>query len=208
MRLELRHRPTPSMAVALVALSISLGGTSYAAMKIGSRQITDNSVRSTDLRDNDVRSRDVRNGSLLAKDFRAGQLPQGKPGTAGTPGTAGPAGVKGTPGLQGTTGVSGATGPTGPASITGYRVVLLGGLVQPTDTSGNFVAVCPAGQRVLGGGVATFSANIRVTASTPMDDGIHWYVAVVPLAGTTFGGTGPSAVNIRITCATVDAVLP
>ena len=66
--------PSPSMAVALVALFVALGGSSYAALKVSSRQIVNNSVRSADLRNNDVRARDVRNNSLTGADINEARL--------------------------------------------------------------------------------------------------------------------------------------
>jgi len=82
-------------------------------------------------------------------------------------------------------------------------VVLNAGLVQPTDGSGIFDAQCPAGKRVLGGGVAVFNKNIHVTVAAPSDDGKTFSVRVYPFTGSTFGGSGASAVHIRFTCATV-----
>lgn len=71
--------------VAYLALFVALGGSSYAAVKIGSAQIANNSVRSIDLRNNDVRGKDVRDRTLTQKDlakgtltsdlFKAGELP-------------------------------------------------------------------------------------------------------------------------------------
>jgi hypothetical protein len=65
------------MVVAVLALFVALGGSSYAAMRIqiGSAQIIDNSVQSRDIRNNDVRSVDIRDGSLHANDFAPGLLP-------------------------------------------------------------------------------------------------------------------------------------
>jgi hypothetical protein len=71
--------PSPSMAVALLALFVALGGSSYAALKVSSKQIVNNSVRSKDLRNNDVRSADVRNNSLTGADInetRVGTVPR------------------------------------------------------------------------------------------------------------------------------------
>jgi hypothetical protein len=68
------RRPSPSMAVALLALFVALGGSSYAALTVGSRQIADNSVRSKDLRNNNIRSRDVRNGTLTGADVNEARL--------------------------------------------------------------------------------------------------------------------------------------
>jgi hypothetical protein len=66
----LRRRPSPAMVVALLALFVALGGSSYAALRIGSAQIVNNSVRSKDIRNNDVRSQDIRNNDVLSKDIR------------------------------------------------------------------------------------------------------------------------------------------
>lgn len=85
--------PGPSMAVALVALAVSLGGTSYAAVKITSKDVKNNTLTSLDVRTNSLTGQDVRNNSLTsadirdrslrAKDFKLGQLPKGDTGPAG-----------------------------------------------------------------------------------------------------------------------------
>jgi hypothetical protein len=82
------------MAVAMVALTVALGGTSYAAVAItgsdvenGSltgRDIDNGSLTGADVRNNSLRGADVqgirggdiRNGSLNARDFKEGQLPR------------------------------------------------------------------------------------------------------------------------------------
>jgi hypothetical protein len=53
-----------------LALFLALGGVSYAALSVGSRQIRNNSVRTQDLRNNDVRSRDIRNNDVRSRDIR------------------------------------------------------------------------------------------------------------------------------------------
>jgi hypothetical protein len=83
--------------VAYLALFVALGGTGYAAAKIGSAQIANNSIKSVD----------VKNRSLLAKDFKPGQLPAGAPGSQGLPGPKGDKGDKGDPGANGTNGAPG-----------------------------------------------------------------------------------------------------
>jgi hypothetical protein len=55
---------------ALLALFVALGGSSYAALSVGSEQIANNSVRSEDLRDNDVRGRDIRKDTVRGTDVR------------------------------------------------------------------------------------------------------------------------------------------
>jgi hypothetical protein len=56
---------------------VALGGSSYAALSVGSDQIANNSVRSKDLRNNDVRGRDIRKDTVRGTDVRNGDL-QGK----------------------------------------------------------------------------------------------------------------------------------
>lgn len=63
--------------IATLALFVALGGSSYAALSVGSKQIANNSVRSKDLRNNDVRGRDIRKSTVRASDVRNGAL-QGK----------------------------------------------------------------------------------------------------------------------------------
>jgi hypothetical protein len=95
----MRNRlPSPALIIAVLALVVALGGTSYAALKLGK-----NTVGAKQLKKGAVRSKKVADGSLLARDFKAGQLPAGAPGPQGQPG------AKGDPGEQG---VAGPAGPT------------------------------------------------------------------------------------------------
>jgi hypothetical protein len=72
---QLRSHLSYANVTATIALVFALGtGGSWAIAHIGSKQITDNSVRSQDLRNNDVRSRDIRNNSIVGKDIRAGAI--------------------------------------------------------------------------------------------------------------------------------------
>jgi hypothetical protein len=75
----LSKRPTPAMIVALLALFVALGGSSYAAVKIGARDIqrgavgtraiANNSVRSADIHDATVSGADVKDDSLTNADI-------------------------------------------------------------------------------------------------------------------------------------------
>jgi len=84
------RRPSPALGVALVALFVALGGSSYAAIKVGTKQIANNSVRSTDLRNNNVRGKDVRKNTLTGADVAESKLGKvksaGKADDAGTVG--------------------------------------------------------------------------------------------------------------------------
>jgi len=91
--------------VALLALFIALGGTSYAAVRLPA-----NSVGSKQLKNGAVTSVKVKDGSLLVEDFRSGQVPAGAQGPAGPQGpvgAAGPAGAAGSDGEQGEPGFDG-----------------------------------------------------------------------------------------------------
>jgi hypothetical protein len=86
--------------VGYLALTIALGGTSYAAVQlpgnsVGPEQLRASAVGSSELRAGAVRSSDVRDGELRLRDFRTGELPAGP---AGPQGPAGPAGPQGAPG--------------------------------------------------------------------------------------------------------------
>lgn len=107
-------KPTPAFVVAVTALFVALGGTSYAVSQIGTLDITDNSVlsrdvrdgtiRSVDIKDGSVYSSDVANGSLKGQDFAPGTLlkgDKGAKGDTGAPGTNGTNGTNGAPGAQG-----------------------------------------------------------------------------------------------------------
>ena len=97
-----RHRsPSPAMVVALLALFIALGGTSYAAAtlarnSVGPAQLRSNSVGASEIRRNAVASTEIRDRSINLRDISTST----RTALRGAPGATGPAG---------------ATGPTGPA---------------------------------------------------------------------------------------------
>lgn len=63
------------MTVAVVALIVALGGTSYAVTRLPA-----NSVGTAQLKSNAVVASKVKDGSLLKRDFAVGQLPAGRQG--------------------------------------------------------------------------------------------------------------------------------
>ncbi len=86
-------RPSAPMIVSVAALVVALGGTSYAAAKIGTNDIEKNAVISSKIANGTVRSADVENGSLR----RADLAPNAK--TPGPEGPQGPAGADGADGV-------------------------------------------------------------------------------------------------------------
>jgi hypothetical protein len=94
--------------VALLALFVALGGTSYAAVKLPR-----NSVGTPQIKKNAVTGAKVKDRSLMAADFAAGQLPAGARGEPGAQGATGPAGAAGPAGPAGPAGAAGAAGAKG-----------------------------------------------------------------------------------------------
>jgi hypothetical protein len=133
--------------IALLALFIALGGTSYAAVKIPR-----NSVGTKELRNGAVTAKKGKTGSLTATQFKGGRFPAGP---RGLPGPAGPQGP------TGETGPVGPTGPTGPAGATGTVDTS-----QFYDKSASDARFAPAG-RVITGSAAWNSPTEDVVLSLP-----------------------------------------
>lgn len=66
-----RYLPSPAMAVACLALLVSLGGTGYAVTVLPK-----NSVGTAQLKNDAVIGAKVKDGSLRSADFATGQLPR------------------------------------------------------------------------------------------------------------------------------------
>jgi hypothetical protein len=119
--------------LALLALFVALGGTSYAAT-----QLSKNSVGAKQIKRAAVRSAEVKDRSLLERDFRLGQLPvgAGERGPKGDQGQPGPSGVVASRRLSGS-----ASGFNLPGNM-GTSVVTPAGCRTPIYTAGaNEVAV-------------------------------------------------------------------
>ena len=129
------HRPSPAMLVAMAALLIALGGTSYAAIKLPA-----NSVGAKQLKKNAVNTAKVKNGSLLSADFKSGQLPAGPRGPQGPQGAQGP------------------QGPPGQARVPTLTVR------TGAETSGDASADCNTGEAALGGGATSSDGYIYDTS--------------------------------------------
>jgi hypothetical protein len=78
------RQPSPATVISLIALFVSLSGVSYAAVKIGSSQIKDNSIQSKDIKNKTIALKD------LASKTRSSL--HGARGPAGAKGATGPAG--------------------------------------------------------------------------------------------------------------------
>ena len=97
------RKPSPAMLVALMALFVALGGSSYAAITLSnnsvkSKHIAKGNVKRSDIGRNAVNSAKVAAGSLRSSDFAAGQIPAGPQGAQGPQGERGLQGETGAPG--------------------------------------------------------------------------------------------------------------
>ena len=70
----MNRRPSLALVVAILALVVSLTGTSYAVTQITSAQIKNNTIKSKDVKDNQLTGKDVRDGSLTGADIADGSL--------------------------------------------------------------------------------------------------------------------------------------
>jgi hypothetical protein len=121
----MRRHLTYSNVIATLALFIALGGSSYAAIKITGRNVTDGSLTGKDIKKRSV-----------ALNRLNGTLPAGAPGLKGDPGAKGDPGVKGDPGAKGDRGDVGPAGPVDPG-----RFVSSTGLYEVTAGPGGWQAL-------------------------------------------------------------------
>jgi len=123
------------MLIACTALFMALGGVGYAAAKIGSAQIKNNSVRGKDIKNRTIQSKDISKGTRNAL--------KGQTGPAGPQGSGGPQGPGGPQGLQGP------IGPRGPSTV---RIAASNVDIQ--------VPTCAGGDEQLSGCTALLSRSL------------------------------------------------
>jgi hypothetical protein len=168
------------MVVACLALTVALGGTGYAAIKLPK-----NSVGTKQLKKNAVVSSKVKNRSLKAVDFAAGQLPKGAKGA------------------------SGATGPTGPTGPSDAWEASSPGATNVTSTPKVLSVTVPAGSYDVTGKaeeqnrdqISAGSLHCRLWAdSTVLDD---MYSVALYYSGTDWGyGSAANVVHAGYTTST------
>jgi hypothetical protein len=66
--------PSPAMGVALIALIVAMGGTTFAAVRIGTKQIKDNAITSPKIRNGAVRNIDLARNSIVTAKIVAGAV--------------------------------------------------------------------------------------------------------------------------------------
>jgi hypothetical protein len=158
--------------IALLALFLALGGTTYAA---STALVGKNSVASPQ----------VVNGSLQTKDLskKARKALKGNRGLRGLPGAPGTPGAKGDKGDPGANGANGANGAT--------SVVIRTATVSIATGTRNFaVATCNAGEKATGGG-----ARFTGLSATNQHLLVYSYPknAATPATGVPAAGDVPTA---------------
>jgi len=105
------HRPSPALVVAVIALVLAAGGSSWAAPArqaaatlITGKQVKNESLTGSDIKNGSITGADIKPGSLTASLFTGvfGSAPAGVAGPAGPPGPQGEKGLQGEKGDAGT----------------------------------------------------------------------------------------------------------
>jgi hypothetical protein len=182
----LRHRPSPAIVIACVALLLALGGVSWAATALPR-----NSVGTAQLKNNAVTSSKVKNHSLLRADFKNGQIPRGARGPVGPTGATGP---------KGTTGARGPTGPAGSSGTANIRWALVAAdatIVSKSDANISLTShTGGAGVYILNFGSPIDTKLILASAAQAGNDiGPRGPVSAGPCGGTPAGGTCSGSAN-------------
>lgn len=193
----------PATVIAVVALIVALGGTSYAvtqlpANSVGTAQLQDEAVgpmkikagaiTAGKIRNENVTSQKIRNGTIQKWDlgwstWNALLGARGPAGPAGAAGPTGPAGASGPPGPVGPAGADGATGPVGPAGRDGATGPT--GPVGPAGPAGPTGATGATGPEGPAGPLGN-----RAYAS--------FYSTATQVLNTTGGNVNPAAVALTV----------
>jgi Collagen triple helix repeat (20 copies) len=142
-----KRRPSPAMAVAIVALLAGFSGSATAALVTTGKQIKDGTVT----------GKDVKNRTLGTKKLSTKAITslKGQRGPAGPQGPKGEAGVQGAQGLKGDTGAAGPQGPKGDTGVAQTTTRIAGIAFTANGSIGEYkdgAAMCQAGETVVGGG--------------------------------------------------------
>jgi hypothetical protein len=160
MHTRLRRLPSPATVLAALALLVALTGTSVAAVS----QIPRNSVGAAQLKANAVTNPKLASNAVRSAEVANGSLLRADFAAGQIP--AGPAGPQGPPGVSGREQVTVET----PLS----------------STSKNVTVSCPAGKKVLGGGVEVGGNGrnrVTVTENKPSGDN-GWEAEAFEAVGT------------------------
>lgn len=177
------------MIVACLALLVSLGGTSVAAVSqlsrssVGTLHLKNGAVTNAKIRNNAVTSAKVQNRSLLRSDFAPGQLPAGPTGPQGPAGPTGPTGPQGPAGAIGAITVRNATASV--ADATDNNEVYATADIQALCASGELAASGGTGWSDNSPGLELFTGRLTPVLNTNSQ--------VVGFQGTGLNDTGQTS---------------
>jgi hypothetical protein len=218
---RMRARVTSAHVIAMIALFVALGGSSYAAVTISASQIANNSIPGSKLKANSVPASKLRNNSITGGKLRNNTIsraklrtdalvtngggnittPESSTGTTGPRGPQGPAGPRGLTGATGATGAQGAqgaqgdTGAQGAAGVSQFVPVSNSATVDATGSASTSVS-CGDGQALYG---TNFTTSVVVpqasaVASAP-GESPSYTVTITAAEGTVlevYGICGPA----------------
>jgi hypothetical protein len=172
------RRPSPGLAIAVVALFIALGGTAFAAKHY---LITSTSqIKPTVLK------------KLRGKRGLAG--PTGATGAKGAAGAAGPAGAPGAPGKEGPAGKEGKEGPPGPTQLTKLEEFRGEFEEVEPEEEGASLALCPTGSRAVSGGFFLEGP----TPSEQFSEAFEFTFEGALFAGWVYGTSNPDKTEFEL----------
>jgi Collagen triple helix repeat (20 copies) len=175
--------------IALIALFVALGGTSYAAIKLPANSVGSKQLRRGAVTPSKISARTAR----LLRGRRGPAGPHGPQGAVGKTGARGKTGSRGPRGYRGPAGVAGPAGTTGAAGAAAASMLV--GSWIPESTSGTDLAP-PLGSREDAPSVANGATDADVAALSAAADAVGRELAV---GVKTAPGTGRSwAVTLRV----------
>ncbi len=161
---------TRFVLIAAAALVVASTATAGAADLFTGKDVKNESLTGKDVRNGTISGTDVRDGSLTKDDF-SGSL-------VGPQGPQGPEGPKGATGAKGEPGAPGAPGTPGTPGVSALEYITIGNSVAGKSTE-YWGADCPAGKKVLGGGVSSTEPDLIIVRETAAQDfGAGWWVGV------------------------------
>ena len=176
-----RHRTATALLLAVLVLSVGLGGTAAAVSLVTGKQIKDGSVRGRDIGNGSLTGSDVADKSLTPADFSGSvQGPAGPQGPAGAQGPRGPPGPAGHGRSAGHCRRAGGQGRPGRSRH--QRPALRherGSLGRRRQQEGP--ATCTATARRCSPAACPrtlFADQAQLVQSAPLNGGIGWYVSV------------------------------
>jgi hypothetical protein len=192
----LRRQLTYANVMATLAVFVALGGASYAALRITSRNVPKNALTGADIKGltgKDVRkdsltgadirgigTADVTDGGLLAADFAAGQLPAGAAGPKGDQGDRGPTGPAGP--TAGTTGGDYEDPRADPTAVLEQAEIIL-------PTAGRIYVQASVRSAL---GSCTFSGTPQLSGNCNMYIGLYVDGQPVPRSSFSLGNSSAS----------------